>query len=70
MLVAAVLTSACTGNLTCVHGKLVIFEQKMELCVISEVYNLETYHYLAMLFFLREPIEIWNAYYLNNFVFH
>ena len=58
MLVAAVLTSACTGNLTCVRGKLVIFEQKMELCVISEAYNLEAYHSVAMLLFLREPIEI------------
>ena len=27
-LVSVLLTSACTGNLTCVHGKLVIFEQK------------------------------------------
>ena len=25
LLLAAVLTSSCTGNLTCVHGKLVIF---------------------------------------------
>ena len=58
LLVAAVLTSACTGNLKCVQGKLVIFEQKMELCVISEAYNLEAYHSVAMLLFLREPIEI------------
>ena len=58
MLVAAVLTSSCTGNLTCVHAKLVIFEQKMELCVISEAYNLEAYHSVAILGFLGEPIEI------------
>ena len=64
MLVAAVLTSACTGNLTCVHGKLDIFEQKMELCVISEAYNLEAYNPVAMLGFWGEPIKItlliWN----------
>ena len=50
--------------------KLVIFEQKMELCVISEAYNLEAYNSVAMLLFFKEPIEIWNAYYLNNFVFY
>ena len=70
MLVAAVLTSACTGNLTCVRGKLVIFEQKMELCVISEAYNLEAYNSVAMLGFLGQTIKIRNAYYLNDFVFN
>ena len=69
MLVAAVLTSSYTGNLTCVRDKLVIFKQKCNYA-LSEAYNLEAYHSVAMLLFLREPIEIWNAYYLNDFVFH
>ena len=33
---------------------MVIFEQKMELCVISEAYNLEASNSVAMLLFLRE----------------
>ena len=36
------------------HGKMVIFEQKMELSVISEAYNLEAYNSVAMLLFFRE----------------
>ena len=33
---------------------MVIYEQKMELCVISEAYNLEAYNSVAMLLFFRE----------------
>ena len=58
MLVAAILTSACTGNFTWVHGKLVIFELKMELCVISEEYNLKAHNLVAMRGFWGEPIKI------------
>ena len=46
------------------HDKLIIFEQKLELCVISEAYNLEAFISFAMLGFSGEPILILNAYYL------
>ena len=58
LLVAAVLTSACTGNLTCVHDKLVIFEQKMEQCVILEAYNLKAHNSVAMRGFWGKPTKI------------
>ena len=35
-LIAVVIISVCTGNLTCVHGKLVIFEQKTMLYIRFE----------------------------------
>ena len=35
-----------------------------------EAYNLEAYNSVSMLLFFREPIKIWNAYYLHDFVFY
>ena len=39
LLVAVVLTSACTGNFTCVHGKLVIFLTKKWNYALYAIWN-------------------------------